>query len=201
MSRSFARPSVLLPPVVLLIAWAALLWWPSRVTVATEEDRLADLQTEQMALVGEIEELNVASGRLDEFELDLVRFATAVPSTSDLGAFLRVLHAEADEVELELDLFAPTRVSNSVTAAPGQAVPPNLSSVSLALSGTGTYEAALAFVGRLEALDRLVVVDSLVLTAGDGPNQIIIDVNMRVFTTEPISDVDDTLSFDLEGES
>ncbi len=201
MSRSFARPSVLLPPLVLLIAWAALLWWPSRVTVANEEDRLADLQTEQMALVGEIDKLNEAEGRLDEFELDLVRFATAVPPTSDLGALLRVLHAEAEDVELELDLFAPIRVADSTTAAPGQGVPPNLSSVSLALSGIGTYEAALAFVGRLEAMDRLVVVDSLVLTAADGPNRIIIDVNLRVFTTEPISDVDDTLSFDLEDES
>ncbi len=199
--RPSLRPSMLLPPLILIIAWAGLLWWPSRASVTTEEDRIGDLQTEQLALVTEISELTAASDRLDEFELDLARFATAVPPTADIGALLRVLDAEAANVGLEIDLFAPTRVANSTTAAPGQGLPPSISSVSLSLSGIGTYEATMAFVARLENMDRLIVVDSLALTVADGPNRIIIDVNLRVFTTEPVSDVDDTLTFDLEDES
>ena len=199
--RPSLRLSVLLPPLLLIIAWAGLLWWPSRVAVAAEEDRIGDLQTEQLALVTEIGELAAASDRLDEFDLDLVRFATAVPPTSDIGVLLRVLNAEAADVGVEIDLFAPTRVADSATAAPGQALPPSISSVSLALSGIGPYEATMAFVGRLEHMDRLIVVDSLALTVADGPNQIIIDVNLRVFTTEPISDADDTSTFELEDES
>jgi Tfp pilus assembly protein PilO len=183
LSRILLRRTVLLPPLILTVVWVAVLWWPSRSTIDTEESRLTDLQTEQLALVTELNHLTAAEERVDEFERDLTRFAVAVPPTTELDDLLRSVDAEASTVGLQIELFAPTNVADSATAKTGEAVPPSMSSVSLALTGVGTFDASMAFVKRLESMDRLVVIDALSLSSADNdPNRIIVDLAFRVFT-------------------
>ena len=70
------------------------------------------------------------------------------------------------------------------------------------VTGTGTFTAAMSFIERLEAESRLIVIDAVTITAADeDPNQLVLDVEMRVFTTDTLVQVDATSLADFEDES
>lgn len=180
------RP-LLLPPVALAALWAAAVWWPTQSAVATEQDRLAAAQSEQLALVASFDELSSAADRLDVFDADLERFELAIPPTLDMAALVRQIHAEAASSGLRIDLLSPTDVLGGATVDADRPVPAGMASVSMSLMGQAGFEEAIAFVDRLRALPRLVVVDVLGLSAVDGAtDQIILDLEFRVFTTEAL---------------
>jgi Tfp pilus assembly protein PilO len=186
----------------MLVLWLAIIWWPNRADSAEAQNLVEDLQAEQLALVGELTSINDAMDQLDRIDSDLARFAIAVPATAELGPLLRTLDGHADDVGLQVDLFAPTNIADSATTLAREPLPPSMSSITLSLTGTGTFDAAMTFIERLEAESRLIVIDAVNLTAADDdPNQIILNVEMRVFTRDTLVEIDSTLLVDFEDES
>lgn len=197
MMRNLLSRPVIIPPLVLLAVWAVVAFTTQR-TIATDEERIEDLQAEQLTLVVELDELSKAEDRVQSFETDLARFAVAVPPTADLGPLLRTLDAAADATGVRIDLLAPTNVASSTTATIDRPVPSSMSSVTLSVTGIGSFTGTMELVARIEDLERLVVIDALTLTtADDDPDQIVIDLELRVFTTDVLVEDDPTL-FELE---
>jgi Tfp pilus assembly protein PilO len=164
-----------------------VVWWPFRSETASERDQLAQIQAEQLTLVATLDELNAATDLLGGFDADLERFAIAIPETLELPTFLRELDAQADAAGVQIDLVSPSEVLGGATRDSKRPVPPGMSSVSLSLTGQGPFESTMEFVNRLDDLPRLIVVDTLGLSAVDGnADQIIIDLELRVFTTETL---------------
>jgi len=188
--------------MLLLLLWLAVIWWPNRAAASAAEDRIEDLQAEQLAFVGELTDITDAQGQGDRIEGDLTRFDLAVPSCAELGELLITLDEHADAVGLQVDLFAPTNLADSATTDTAEPLPPTVSSITLSLAGTATYTAAMSFIERLEAESRLIVIDAVTITAADeDPNQLVLDVEMRVFTTDTLVQVDATSLADFEDES
>jgi len=190
------------PPVLLLVVWLAIIWWPNRADSIDAQSRIEDLQAEQLALVVELTTVSDAADQLDRIDDDLTRWAVAVPAAAEVGELVRTLDGHADAVGLQVDLFAPTNIADSATTQAKQPLPSTMSSVTLSLTGTGTFDAAMTFIERLETEPRLIVIDAVTLTAADeDPNQIILDVEMRIFTRDVLVEIDPTLLIDFEDES
>ncbi len=202
MSRFSFPLRSLWPPALLLVLWLALIWWPNHAGTSAAETRIEDLQAEQLALVGELTDITDAESQVDRIENDLRRFDIAVPASAEVVQLLIMLDKHADDVGLQVDLFAPTNLADSATTDLAEPLPPSISSVTLSLTGTGTFTAAMTFIERLEDESRLIVIDALTMTAADeDPNQIILDIEMRVFTTDTLVQVDATSLADFEDES
>lgn len=184
-----------LPPLALVLLWFAAAWWPARAMVASEQARLDDLQSQQLAMVSTLNELATAEELTPRFEEDLERIDAAVPDQLRMSSLLRQFDAEADAAGIQIELFTPTEVLISSSLDRGRLVPAGMSAVALSLTGQGPFEATLDFVGRIQALPRLVVIDRLGLrTVDDGAGEIIIDIDFRIFTTESMAPSTGTVS-------
>jgi Tfp pilus assembly protein PilO len=180
------RP-IALPPLILVILWAGAVWWPLRSGTSSEQERLATIQAEQLSLVSTIDGLNTATDQLAAYDADLDRFAVAIPAQLDMATFIRQIDAEAGASGIQIDLLSPNEVLGGSTRDAKRPLPIGVSSVTLSLAGQGSFESAMDFVERLTALPRLVVVDVFGLSAVDGDaEQIIVDLELRVFTTEAL---------------
>ena len=197
MRNLFTRP-ILLPPLMLLMAWAVVAFAMQR-SITADQNRIDQLRNEQLALVVELDELGAAEQRSASIDADLDRFAVAVPASTDLGPLLRTLDAEAVAAGVRIDLLVPTNVASSTTTSSDRPVPPSMSSISIAVSGVGTFEAVMDLMARIENLNRLTVIDVVKLTSGDDePGQILVDLEFRVFTSGTIVADDTAAVFEPE---
>ena len=195
--------TLVLPPMALTGLWAAAIWWPSQSSVAEEHDRLAAIQSDQLALITEFNDLSSGAEQVDALNAELESLDVAIPPSPDIAAFVRQLDAEADASQFEIDLLAPTLVLGGAATDPDRVVPPGMSSVSFSITGQGSFEAAMAFVDRVMTLPRLIVVDALGLTSVEGDTgQVILDLDLRIFTTDQMtgSDLGQVVAFDEPAE-
>jgi len=182
------KRAIILPPVALVVLWFTAIWWPARSAVSNEEDRLAAIQTDQLALITEFDGLNAASDQLDSLNAEVAGLDVAIPSRAGVAAFVRQLDAESLATDFRIEVLAPTLVLGGTTLDPDRAVPAGMSSISFSLTGQGSFEAAMEFVDQVATLPRLVVIDELGLTSIEGESgQVILDLDVRVFTTEQMT--------------
>lgn len=190
---------ILGPTLVIAAMWAAAIWYPQQRSIADERDATADSLAEQQALSAEIATLRRSSDRIAEIRVELADFRSAIPPEADLGPFARHVDSLAQNAGVALDLLSPILVANDQTADTGTPLPAGVSSISLSIGGTATYEQFMAFVDSLEASERLVVIDTISLTAPeDDSGELTVDVGLRIFTTADLIETDPSLLFDLE---
>ena len=157
--------------------WFLLLWSP-------QGARLTDARARQEAAAAENSQLEVRAARLvaaeqrrPELAADLETLRVAVPDAPDLAQFL--LDANSASVEAGVDFISISPTPPTPSATPG--LP---SEVALSISVEGGYFEVLDFLDRLSSLPRVVVVDTLGLTASDGPGTpLSVSLTARMFTT------------------
>lgn len=188
-------------PMILIAAWAAAVWVPAQSSLDRSVTTIDDLTAERLALSDEIRRLGEATEARTDYLADLDRFAVAVPPSIGVGTFAQDLHAAAAAHGVRIDLLAPTNVVDSSTALRGSEIPNGLSSVTLAVTGIGDYPGAIGFVDAIVDRDRLVIIDAVILTSADeSPDEIVIDVELRIFTTDELIEPDPTLLADIADE-
>ena len=93
--------------------------------------------------------------------------------------------------------IAPLTVSSDSDPEAVSRLPVGTTSVTISIGARGQYPALLAFVDELHALDRLVVVDLVDLTSDEeDTSQVIMDVELRIFTTEQLVQTPELDEFD-----
>ena len=201
MMRSALRFKTFAPALAIAIVWAAAIWWPARSDLDTSMATIDDLTADRLALVQELRRLDDAALEEESYLDDLDRFAVAIPPQIGLGPFAQDLHAAAAANGVRIDLLAPTNVVDASTALRGNEIPPGVSSVTLAITGIGSYRQAIDFVEAVTDHTRLVIVDAMTLTAADeDPDEIVIDVELRIFTTDELIEADPALLADIADE-
>lgn len=190
---------ILAPTIAIAVIWAGAIWYPQQRSISESRAATTDSITEQQTLSAEIASLRQSSDRIDEIRVELDGLRSAIPEHADVGPFARHVDTLAQQAGVELDLLSPILVANDQTVDAGTPLPAGVSSISLSIGGTATYDEFMAFADDLVASERLVVIDTVSLTAAeDDSGELTVDVGLRIFTTAELVETDPSLLFDLE---
>lgn len=196
-----SRAAILAPALVVSAVWGFAFWWPTSNQIDENRRIGEDLAQQQLALMLDVADLESAQELASSYESDLDSFAVAVPADASIGSFVRGVGLAADTSGVRIDLFAPTNVVNADTATSQSPVPPSFAAVTLTLTAAGSFFEIMNFLDALDGQPRLIVMDSVSLTAADDASQeVVLDLEFRVFTTESLVEVDDALLLDFADE-
>jgi Tfp pilus assembly protein PilO len=166
---------LLLGAIAVIGVWFALVWMPRGNEIAAAETRVeaADLRAEELQL--ELQRL-VSAERDDEAsDAALDRVTAAIPDTADLAGLITGVNATATEAGVQLLGVTPA----ALTAGTPTVVP-------FSLDVTGGYFSVVSFTQKLTALPRLIVIDSLQVSAADR-GALTVKFAARAFTTQAVA--------------
>ena len=200
------RPAVLAAVAVvvaMVLAWWFLLWSPRNRSY--NDANLAAQQAE-----GQVTQLQAQYNRLlsikqqiPQLEAELAKLQTAVPDKPQLDQIILNVNDAAVQSGVQLLSITPTppaTASSAVgaAAAPATGAPP---AIRVSLSLKGSYNQVLDYINRLDALPRLLVIDTVGLNSNAaGPSagsatgtgattatttqaELTISLTLRLFTT------------------
>lgn len=174
--------ALILPPLVIALLWAGLVWWPSGSMISNENAALEAEQERQLSLLDEIDDLNRIAAIAEDLERDLISMDVAVPASPAVDAFISDVASDAERSGVAVRLLSPTDVLGQDFVDPARPVPAGMTAVSILIAAEGEFEAVMAFVDRLDAGPRLVVVDGLTIATVDGgPEAISVEATVRIF--------------------
>ena len=171
--------------VVVLAAWYLLLWRPAGDDLAAADARYDDARAQNA-------ELRTQIARLEERELERPALQ------SELGVLQAAIPEEAQQAELLLSIDEAADESGVdfliLQAGDLAADPSGLGSIQVNVSGDGGYFQVLDFLNRIASTQRIVLVDTLSLTATEaadqiGPPDLTWTFTLRAFTTAPPSEI------------
>jgi Tfp pilus assembly protein PilO len=178
------------PPAVVVVVWFALAWLPG--TLSGHEARQEEAEGERVLLLADLAKARALPNQVADLEARLAETDVAVPETVELAEFLRAASAAGDRAGIEIEHTAPLTVSSDADQEDAATLPAGTSSVSISIGARGGYDQVVAFADELRALDRLVVIDLMDLTTDEeDTNTLILDVELRIFTTEELTTVSD----------
>lgn len=152
--------------VVLGIAAAVLvvvLWWMfvfSGIRSDTDDvkDEIEAARREESSLRAQLDELEAIEEQGPEIAAQLAELEDALPQYPDLAEFVTEANAIAESSGITW-----------LSIAPSEPVPVGtIGEIGMNIQVQGGYFQVLDYLNRLEEIDRLVVVDSITLNAGDG---------------------------------
>jgi len=175
--------NLLLPPFVLGLLWLAAIWWPAQMLLDNEQREIDAQQSQQLSLVSEVDRLNQRAALAESIQADRERIDAAIPGAAGIDDFLAVIAERGEANDVNIRAVSPLQIMGPDSADPLRPVPPDTSAVVLSLSADGNFVSAMTFLRDLRELDRLVVIDTLAMSAVEGGGRISLDVGLRIFTT------------------
>ena len=163
---------------VILLLWYFLFWSPQGNNIDEARDR-------REAAEAQAQELRVRLDRLREQkrteattrgQIELLR--VAIPDQPNLAQF--ILDANDAATRSGIDFLSVSPTPPAAATTPGAAAP---AEIRLGLSITGGYFQIIDFVNRLNELPRLVVIDSVNVSAGGEATQLAVQLTARMFVS------------------
>jgi Tfp pilus assembly protein PilO len=163
----------------LLVFWFLFLWSPQGSKITKAKERAAQAESERQELQLRIARLKSLQQAEPQKRAQLESLRVAIPDEPNLAQFILDANTAANTSGIEFLSISPSPPSSGTgPSAPGSTPPPTTPAtpaapaagarpavISLQLSVSGGYFQVVDFVNRLNGLSRLVVVDSLGLTA------------------------------------
>jgi Tfp pilus assembly protein PilO len=165
--------------VIVVVALAAvfLLVMPKIRDVGEAEDRLEQVEQDEVALQTELSRLQEAAENAPQLRRELARFRRAVPPVADLPGLINLLQTAADTSGVDFFSIAP---GTPVAAPQGGAA-----EIPASIQVVGGFFPVDEFLFRLETLQRASKVPTITVSLGpDGAPQIQIQLEVRFFTTD-----------------
>jgi Tfp pilus assembly protein PilO len=181
--------------VLVLLGWYLLLWSPASKDVKSAKARAAAAQAQQSQLQSEITRLKEAQQNEPANQAKLETLRTAIPDDPALGQFIIDVNDAASRAGIVFVSIAPTEprlptttAASGVPATTGTTTPgvkvsgggPPPAEITVALQVKGGYFQVLDFMNRLDALPRLVVTDTVNITA-DQTGVLTVGLSSRIF--------------------
>jgi type IV pilus assembly protein PilO len=157
------RPIILVTVVVVALVaagWYALLIRPQSARLSEMESKATTLQSQQAGLEARLTALKKAEQSQPQRLATLAQLTSAIPPTTDIADFINQVNALAGTSGVALHSLSPSQPAASKTGP--------YSEVNVSLSLTGSYSSTISFLDGLYSLPRLVVVDTLNISAGGG---------------------------------
>ena len=134
-----------------------VLWRPQTASIAEAEASIDAAEATNANLDAQARSLRTARDDGDDLTAEATRLADALPADALLAEIVLELHDVALSTGVEVRALQPAK------PAPGAAA--GVSEIGMSLTVRGGYDSTLAFVDRLGAMRRLVVVDAVDLAA------------------------------------
>lgn len=192
--------------VFILLGWYFILWSPAKSEVSKAKERRETAEQQQRQLEQAISRLRSAQRNEPLLRAQLETLRTAIPDLPNLAQFILDTNDAAGRSGIDFISIAPseprvaaggagsstpttraagatttTRASGaSTTSTTVRAVAP--AEITIALQITGGYFPVLDFLNRLDAMPRLVVVDSISVSADPATARLSVAINARMFT-------------------
>lgn len=178
MRRRIVLLTVVGPALALFMAWKMVFNGP-------QVEAMADAVRREEAAVQTASMSNVAIRATEEYlaqgdaaQAEMERLLAAVPDTPALQEFLAAHVEAAAAAGVEIASVSPDTLLQSVTTP----APAGLQAVGLSLGVRGENSRVLDYLGRLESLGRITLVDDITLTR-ESDIQTSAMVRVRIFMT------------------
>ncbi|MGQ0825770.1 MAG: type 4a pilus biogenesis protein PilO [Actinomycetota bacterium] len=145
-----------LAALLVVALWYTMLLKPVRADINDTSSEIEDAEKERQSLDAERRQLEALADSGPEVQARLAALREAVPENPELASFIDAAYAIGTEAGVRWVSVAPTE---PVLAG-------GVSSIQLAINVEGGYFQVLNYLNLLEDLSRLVVIDSVNLTAG-----------------------------------
>ncbi len=142
--------------IVLAYGWNSVFLSSKSEAKAAVQKELAAAKTAERELRANLSQLRKLAADTQSREAELARLGRLIPAEADVAGAILALDATAKEAQVAWSTFTP--------APPAAATAGGPAALGLTIRVGGTFHQILDYLGRLEALDRLVVVDSVGLT-------------------------------------
>ena len=160
-----------------LLFWFIFLWSPQGSKISKAKDRKVAAESEQQELQLRIARLKSLQQQEPQKRAQLENLRVAIPDEPNLAQFILDANTAANVSGIQFLSISPSPPAAATGAAGSAPAPPPASPttpaagarpavINLQLSISGGYFQVVDFVNRLDGLSRLVVIDSLGLTAG-----------------------------------
>jgi Tfp pilus assembly protein PilO len=179
--------------LVFVLAWYFLLWHPRTKAVSDAKARRAAAEQQQTELEASINRLKAAAKNEPRLRAQLETLRTSIPDDPNLAQFILDTNDAANQAGLDFVSIAPSLPTaanaTSTAATPGAgttaatagALPPQ---ITVGLQMTGGYFPMIDFLNRLNDMPRLVVVDTVNVSASLDPNGVVklaVSLSSRMF--------------------
>jgi len=176
--------------VLVVLLWFVALWGPQGSALSKAKKRKADAQAQGATLRDQLKRLQDArrDQPLKQSQLETLR--VAIPDNPNLAEFILDANDAASRSGIDFLSItpglptAPSSTTASTVAGGASATP---IPIKIGMTVSGGYFQVLDFVNRLNALPRIVVVDTLTLTGSGSSTQLSVSLSERIFTTSAAS--------------
>ena len=157
-------------------AWNSVFLAPKSRQRADIQNKIASAKQQEQDLRGQLGQLKKVAADTQGREAELARLGRLVPADSDVAGAILALNETANQAQVAWSSFVPSPPAPAPPGAPA--------TLGVGMKVAGSFAQVFDYLGRLERLDRLVVVDSIALSGGPQPNgqmRIDADIKARMF--------------------
>ena len=177
---------------LVVLLWFVALWGPQSSAFSKAKKRKSDAQAQGATLSDQLKRLQDArrDQPLKQSQLETLR--VAIPDDPNLAQFILDANDAASRSGIDFLSITPAQPT-ATSGATASTVPGGAAAtpvpIRVGMTIAGGYFQVLDFINRLNALPRIVVVDSLTMAAGGGSAQLQVTLQERIFTTsaKPVS--------------
>jgi len=167
--------------IVALYGWNTVFLGPRNKARAAVGKELSAARQEEQDLRANMAQLRKLAADTQSREAELARLGRLIPADADMDGAILALDDAAKQAQVSMTTFIPS------PPAPGAGGGP--ATVGLAMTVDGTFDQLFNYLRTVEALDRLVVIDSLQLAGGGngpgapgaGPPKLSAQIKARLF--------------------
>lgn len=165
--------------LIVAVAWYFVLIAPKADQLSTAKKDLSDARSQQQSLAATLKRLQDLDRERPARQAQLQRLAAAIPAEPDLAGFLLSANDLAIKANVDWVSIAPAPPSAAAAGLPSQ--------VSMQIQIQGGFFQVLDYLNRIENLPRIVVVDSVQVSASQGGDSaspvLTLALSARMFTT------------------
>ncbi len=165
-----------------LVAGLGLFYGWNAVFLGPKSDEAAEVKVELAAAGKQESELRRQLGQLQKLaaetqarEAEIARLGQLIPATEDVAGAILALHEAANQAQVAWSSFVPSRTGVATAGGPG--------TLAISMNIGGSFAQIFDYLSRLEALDRLVVVDGVALGGAGQAGQLSADIKARMFSS------------------
>ncbi|MEO8694264.1 MAG: hypothetical protein ABI658_12150 [Acidimicrobiales bacterium] len=175
---------VLALPLLVVIGWAALAWYPQhqrRNEAAARVEATQALKDDAFVRLTAARKLATNSANTPA---ELAALRLRIPTDPDVGGFVLLNQSIAQQSGIELTDIAPHGDMEERFLPGADTLPKSLQPTVVNITGTGSFAAVWSYIGRLTAAERLVVIDSIAIEV-EQAGVIRCSLTVRIFSSRP----------------
>ena len=138
----------------IVVAWYMMVYSKTKDDVSSTKSQVSEAQDENVELTSEKQELESLEDSGPEIELKLQALQSAVPAQPELATFIDEVDALGAQAGIDWVSVAPSEP----TLANG------VGTVQLTIQVNGDYFKVIDYLGKIEGMSRLVVIDTINVT-------------------------------------